>query len=147
MRCSLAMEQKWVSIHRSMADLYGPGWAQTGPLVWGLYRLTTAKRHLNACKRSGWRQMKQVRTLCRCSSWPGNHIQVTNKGYVLFFPVHWRKWPLTSTPKTPYHSISVLTSGNGRKWVKIGVKWSPWSVCLKTLKRKKKKERKTKKKL
>jgi hypothetical protein len=36
-----------VLIHRSMVNSYGPGWALTGPLVWGLYILTIAKRLLN----------------------------------------------------------------------------------------------------
>jgi hypothetical protein len=41
---------------------------------------------------------------------------------------------LTSPPK-PYPSVSVLASGNRRKWVEIRVRAPAWSVCLKSLKR------------
>jgi hypothetical protein len=37
--------------------------------------------------------------------------------------------------QNPLPSISILTSGNGRKWVEIRIKSPSWNVCLKTLKR------------
>jgi hypothetical protein len=102
-------KEKWVPIRWSVANSYG-----LGPVVQGLYGLTMAKRCLNSCEGSSWRQMKWVRTLCRCSSWLGDHIQVTNKGQILFFHVYQRREPLTSPPKTPYSSVSVLMSDYGR---------------------------------
>jgi hypothetical protein len=55
-----------------------------------------------------------VRTLCRCISWLGNHVQVTNKGYSL---VCQRIGPLYLFSKTPPSlclSCHLVKGGNGR---------------------------------
>jgi hypothetical protein len=43
----LATKQVWSPNPWVHGNSYGIGWALTGPSVWGLYRLTMAKRHLN----------------------------------------------------------------------------------------------------
>jgi hypothetical protein len=58
-------ELTWSGVSPNRAS--GPG------LLW-------PKKHLNPHEGSGQRWTKQVRTLCRCSFWLGDYVQVTNKG-------------------------------------------------------------------
>jgi hypothetical protein len=61
-----------VPIHRCVVNSYALGWALTGPLVWGLYGLTTAKRHLNPCEGSSGRWLKWVVLFEDSSHWDPN---------------------------------------------------------------------------
>jgi hypothetical protein len=92
-----------------------------------------AKEMLKSLEGSGQRWTKQVRILHRRSSLLGNHVQVTNKGHILFSLVCQRR-RLLPLLQNLYPFVSVLMSGNGRKWVEIRVKTLPWSVWFNILK-------------
>jgi hypothetical protein len=56
LRYSPAMKRVWSPDLRVHGNSYGLEWIPTGPLVWGLYGLTMAKRCLNPSKEKGWRR-------------------------------------------------------------------------------------------
>jgi hypothetical protein len=92
---SPAMRWVWSPDSWSMANSNGLGWALTGSLVWGLYRLITTKRCLNPCERSGQRWTKwMVLFVFSC-------VSERRTSYLL------------STALFPSVSVSVLLSG---KW-------------------------------